>query len=480
MTVLASTRILAHARTAAGRRTGPGRLGSALILAALCVAAVLLAASPARAHAELVSSDPKDGARLDAVPARVSLTFSEEIAVAECGVQANGHAVPVHPVAGQPAALVADLGGVQPDHGLVILAWHSVSSDDGHVADGSLRFSIGAGPADAVAPAPNAGSVAGTASTANAAPGPAAPIPRPDPAVKDLVVAAQVVGFAATALFVGGLVFIAAIWPAGAGERRTRRLLAAAWTLGLLAAAAEIPSRAAYAALGSVSDLFDGSAIQTMLAGRLGATLIAKVLLWVAGGVILAAALQRAEPATRLPGWRLGLAAIGFGLLRTAGMPGHDDSSHPLAGAVADTVHLAGVALWAGGLAVLLIGVLPRRRPEELAVVVRRYSNLALVSVTAIITAGVVLAWHLVGSVSALLHSSYGHLLLVKVGIVVAVLLLAQHSKAWVRHRLDIAVLLDGDRAVVRPFVYSVAAETGLALAILTAAGLLVTSSPGR
>ena len=69
---------------------------------------------------------------------------------------------------------------------------------------------------------------------------------------------------------------------------------------------------------------------------------------------------------------------------------------------------------------------------------------------------------------------------MLKVGVVATVLLLAQHSKAWVRHRLDVAVLLDGDRATVRPFVYSVAAETGLALAILVAAGLLVTSSPGR
>ena len=57
--------------------------------------------------------------------------------------------------------------------------------------------------------------------------------------------------------------------------------------------------------------------------------------------------------------------------------------------------------------------------------------------------------------------------------------LLAQHSKAWVRHRLDVAVLLDGDRATVRPFVYSVAAEAGLALAILAAASVLVTSIPG-
>ncbi|NUR29545.1 MAG: copper resistance protein CopC/CopD [Catenulispora sp.] len=466
----------------------------------------LVVASPARAHAELVSSDPEDGARLDAVPARVTLTFSEEIAVSECGVQANGHAAPVHGLAGQPAVLVADLAGVQPDHGLVTLSWHSVSSDDGHVADGGLRFTIGTGSAGPATPAPStgaapdaapdaapatspstaSGAVAGAPSSATpnaspaSAPGPVTPFPRPDPTVRHLVVLVQIVGFTATALFVGGLVFLTAIWPAGAGERRTRRLLAVAWFLGLLAAAAEIPLRAAYAALHSVSGIFDGAAVETLLSGRLGATLIAKALLWVAGGVVLAAVLQRAESATRLPGWRLGLAAVGFGLLRTGGMPGHDDSSHPLAGAVADTVHLAGVVLWVGGLAVLLIGVLPRRRPEELAVVVRRYSNLALVSVTAIIAAGVVLAWHLIGSMDALLHSSYGHLLLVKVGIVAAVLLVAQHSKAWVRHRLDVAVLLHGDRAVVRPFLYSVAAETGLALAILTAAGLLVTSSPGR
>jgi copper transport protein len=468
----------------------------ALVFAMLSLVLGVVAASPARAHAELVSSDPKDGARLDAVPARVTLTFSEEIAVSECGVQANGHAAPVHGLAGQPEVLVADLGGVQPDHGLVTLTWHSVSSDDGHVADGSLRFTIGTGSPGPATSAPGTASAPGAAGAAGAAgstpssasgavvgaPPTAASsaVPRPDPTVKHLVVAVQIVGFTATALFVGGLVFLTAIWPAGAGERRTRRLLAVAWTLGLLAAAAEIPLRAAYAALHPVSGVFDSSAVETLLSGRLGATLVAKGLLWVAGGVVLAAALQRAESATRLPGWRLGLAAVGFGLLRTGGMPGHDDSSHPLAGAVADTVHLAGVALWVGGLTVLLVGVLPRRRPEELAVVVRGYSNLALVSVTAIVAAGVVLAWHLVGSVNALLHSSYGHLLLVKVGIVAAVLLLAQHSKAWVRHRLDVAVLLNGDRAVVRPFLYSVAAETGLALAILTAAGLLVTSSPGR
>ncbi|MFL6116478.1 MAG: copper resistance D family protein, partial [Catenulispora sp.] len=302
----------------------------------------------------------------------------------------------------------------------------------------------------------------------------------PDPTVKQVLVAARIVGFAATALFIGGLVFIAAIWPYGGNERRTRRLLTASWAFGLLTALAEIPLQAGYDALDPLSGIFDVSAVNQLLDGKQGAELTARALLWVAAGAVLAMLLQRSERTARSAGWRIGLAAVGFGLLRTTGMPGHDDTAHPLAGAIADTVHLTGVALWIGGLAVLLIGVLPRRRPEELSVVVARYSNLALVSVTTIIAAGVVLAWHLVGSFHALFGTSYGHLLLIKVGIVTAVLMLAQHSKSWVRHRLDIAVLLDGDRATVRPFLYSVAAETGLAMAILIAAGVLVTSSPGR
>jgi putative copper export protein len=170
-----------------------------------------------------------------------------------------------------------------------------------------------------------------------------------------------------------------------------------------------------------------------------------------------------------------------LGLLRTAGISGHStEGSHPGWGAVADLVHLLGVSLWVGGLVLLLIGVLPRRRPAELATVVPRYSALAGVSVAAAAGAGVVLSWQVLGSFGALFGTSYGRLLLVKVGLLAAVLLVAQRSRSWVRTRLDIAVLLRGDRATVRPFVHSVAAETGLVLVVLAATSLLVTSAPGR
>ena len=458
-------------------RTGGRRsLLTTLAALALLLLAGLLAAPGAAAHAELVSSDPADGAHLTAVPHQVTLTFSEEVTVAQSAVQVGGKSLPVHGVAGHPEVVVADLSGLDVKGEDLVLAWRSVSADDGHVADGSLHFSL---PATAPDPAAAPASSSAPATELASAPAPIA-IPGPDPSVKNVLVAVRIAGFAATAVFIGGLVFIAGIWPHGGHERRTRRLLTSGWLLGLLTAVAEIPLQAGYDALRPLSGIFDSKAISDLLDGKVGTALAARGLLWVAGGVVLAALLQRGADAAGSPGWRIGLAAVGFGLLRTTSLPGHDDTVHPLAGAVADTVHLAGVALWVGGLTVLLIGVLPRRRPEELSVVVSRYSNLALASVSAIIAAGVVLAWQLIGSLHGLLATSYGHLLLLKVGIVAAVLLLAQHSKAWVRHRLDVAVLLDGDSATVRPFIYSVAAETGLALAILVAAGVLVTSSPGR
>lgn len=431
----------------------------------------LVSAPAAQAHAELVRSDPVDGARLSAVPAHVTMTFSEGLASRECAVVVQATAVPIHQPPGQPDVLIADLSGVRPVHGGLVLGWRSVSSDDGHVATGTLSFRI------LPAAAQSAVSAATSASSGEQS---TLPLAGPDPAVHRALLAAQFAGFLATALFIGCLAFLAIAWPQGASVLRIRRLLTLSWISGLVATVVQLGGQAAYAALSPLRAMFGGQELENLLGTQLGAVLIARSLLWLLAGIVLAGLLQQQERAARSAGWRVGLTAISFGLLRTAGMTGHDDAAHPLAGAIADTVHLAGVSLWIGGLLTLLLGVLPRRQPAELSLAVARYSNLALASMLAIIGAGTVLAWQVVGSVHALVHTSYGHTLLIKLALVAFVLLLAQHSKAWVRHRLDIAVLLNGDRATVRPFVYSVAAEAGLGLAILAAASVLVAASPGR
>ena len=435
----------------------------------------VISAPAARAHAELVRSNPADGARLAVAPALVTMTFSEGIAIRECAVVADSRAVPIHQPTGEPDVLVADLSGARPVDARIVLNWRSVSSDDGHIATGSISFQI--------LPAATGAATGSSAPAASLAPSGypgSPPLTGPDPAVHRSLLASQFTGFLAAALFVGGLAFLMIAWPQGAGVPRVRRLLTLSWTLGLAATVIQLGAQAAYTALLPLRGVFDGPALENLLGTQLGSVLIARSLLWLLAGVVLVGLLQQQERAARSSGWRVGLAAVSFGLLRTIGMTAHDDAAHPLAGAIADTVHLAGVSLWIGGLFILLLGVLPRRQPEELSVAVARYSNLALGGMLAIIGAGVVLAWQVVGSIHALIHTSYGHSLLLKLAFVALVLLLAQHSKAWVRHRLDLAVLLNGDRATVRPFVYSVAAEAGLALAILAAASVLVASNPGR
>ena len=63
-------------------RWSPGRSAALLLLLlAALLSAGVVTASPASAHASLVSTDPGEGARLSAVPDRVSLEFTEGVSI---------------------------------------------------------------------------------------------------------------------------------------------------------------------------------------------------------------------------------------------------------------------------------------------------------------------------------------------------------------------------------------------------------------
>jgi copper transport protein len=463
-----------------------------LYVGALALAAVLLCAPAAWAHTELLSSTPKDGARLAHAPHTVTLTYSEPVDPDEVSVTVDGRKSAVSvPDPHRPQTVAVSPSGVRS--GELRLVWRVIDEEDGHATSGSLSFHIGSGSGSSSGTGSGSGSGSGSSSSSgtgsssdsgsssgsssgtgtgtSADAGGSAAGHGLSTAVRGGLVAARWTGYLALALFAGGLGFLGALWPQGTGDRRTRVLLTLSWAAGLLSTVASVLLQASYAAMD----------LSVLLTTDVGITLAARALLWLLATVVLAALLQGGQRAARSPGWRVGAGVVCLGMLRTVGMAGHDaEGSHPGWGAVADLVHLTGVCLWIGGLTLLLIGVLPRRRVDELGVVVPRYSTLAAVSVTAIAAAGVVLAWQVVGSFEALLHTSYGHLLLIKLALLTVVLLAAWRSRSWVRTRLDIAVLLGGDRATVRPFVRSVAAETALVLAVLVATSLLVTANPGR
>lgn len=140
----------------AGRRRG----AVVVVLAAWAVVLVAGWQSPAAAHASLLSSNPADGAALEALPSEVVLTFSEPISE-------PAYVVVNSPDGEQLAAEEVEVDGaevgvaVEGDGGQgSYTAAFRVVSEDGHPVTGQIDFTVGA--VDEASP-----SDAGTATTAD-------------------------------------------------------------------------------------------------------------------------------------------------------------------------------------------------------------------------------------------------------------------------------------------------------------------------
>lgn len=111
-----------------------------LLVIALC--GLLAQVAVASAHATLNSSDPKDGAVVDAAPSFYALTFSEPVSPLSLRlVRPDGSSIPLDRFEVKDRtveiAAPADLG-----RGTHVLSWR-VTSADGHPIGGSVVFSIG-------------------------------------------------------------------------------------------------------------------------------------------------------------------------------------------------------------------------------------------------------------------------------------------------------------------------------------------------
>ena len=119
------------------------------IIGLLAVLAMMMAVSPARAHAELESSDPEDGAVLASAPAELSFIFGEQILE-------EGNAITLTAVQpdGQGSGTRLDLAAVTVDGDTVSVPWpdaspagdfraaYRVVSADGHPINGTITFTV--------------------------------------------------------------------------------------------------------------------------------------------------------------------------------------------------------------------------------------------------------------------------------------------------------------------------------------------------
>jgi copper transport protein len=192
--------------------------------------------------------------------------------------------------------------------------------------------------------------------------------------------------------------------------------------------------------------VFDTSLLGATVASGTGWALLARIALALALAGLLLPSWRRGEPPTT--GRVVAGGALAAGLVISTAATGH-----PVAGpwpglAVTVTaVHVAGMAVWLGGLAGLLAAVL---RPEvpaaEVAAVVPRYSRLAFGAVAALVVSGTVQAVREVESPTALFVTAYGWVLVAKLALVAVVLAAAGVSRVWVQQRLGVRRSRPGGR----------------------------------
>ncbi|SIR63638.1 copper resistance CopC family protein [Microbacterium sp. RURRCA19A] len=133
------------------RRTLPAVLAAA---AAVALAAMLVPASPAFAHDELVSSDPSADAVLDALPAQITLSYSADILDSDGAsviqvTDATGTSLTDGAPTVSGTVVTQALAGSAS--GAVTVVWRVVSSD-GHPIDGTFSFTVPAAPAPTATP----------------------------------------------------------------------------------------------------------------------------------------------------------------------------------------------------------------------------------------------------------------------------------------------------------------------------------------
>ncbi|MFE3579613.1 copper resistance CopC/CopD family protein [Streptomyces vinaceus] len=431
-----------------------------LVLAAL-LAALFTAAGPASAHAALTASDPQDGAVVATAPAQVTLSFSEQVAMGDDSIRVmdpQGKRVDTGELrdmcSGTTIRYGTALHSGLPD-GTYTVAWQAVSADS-HPVSGAFTFSIGS---------PSATSVA---------------LPTEQVGGGPVGIAYDIARYAAYAGFtvlVGGAAFVLLCWRRGASQRPLQKLIVRAWVTLTAATLAMLVLRTPYTGSGKFADALDLAGLKAVLETKTGASLVSRLLLLGAAALFIAVlfgayarkaaeAAEAEETAKRkakgkakgrggdkeagtdkeagagkeandlLFGLGIGGTVVAGGIAATWALSEHASTGiQPGIAMPADILHLLAVAAWLGGLTALLVAL--HKVPGIEREAVQRFSRVAFASVLVLAVTGVYQSWRQLGSWSALTGTSYGQLLLVKVGLVAVLVGIAYVSRSWTARLTD-------------------------------------------
>jgi copper transport protein len=432
-------------------------IGAALVL--LLVAVVV--PGQAAAHAVLLRSIPPAGQTLPRAPDQVQLLFSEPIDAAFSSVH-------VLDSARQPVDL-GD-GGVDPrdDHQLLVslkpglangvytVVWRSLSTIDVHPDEGQYGLYVGV-PVPTGASARISGQITATPETT----------------------LGRWWFYLAASLFGGVLAAWKLVFsPAMRGssvrtavQRRAYRLIVLGGALLVLGTLFTAVAQAAAAAGVPLSEALGRPLADLLLRGRFAS------IWWPRLGLEVVSLLLLAFGGLEGMAAESALATLPAVLL-TSSLTSHGAAlpSGPAAGIAVDWLHIVGATAWVGGLISLAVLLPVAHGADTSGLVARlivRFSRFALAAAAVVVLSGVVQASIEVGSWAALLDTAYGELVLIKVGLLAAMLGLAVVNDR--RGRAQKAQKEGGQ--VVRG---GVRAELVLGLLALATAAMLTGTPPSR
>lgn len=446
------------------------RLGVVGVFAGIMLVAT---AAPAWAHAILNSGDPPLNGVSATAPAQLSLTFNENVEVSfgairvyTCSGARITTGAPRHSP-GTDHTVVVNVPKLAP--GVYLVSWHVISADS-HPVSGSYSFRIGTGPPPTV----NA-----CATETNAA---------SSTTVGVLFAIARTGVFVGLALLIGGAVFLLLIAGGTRAGSSTRKTVWVGWFILVASTIAALMLQGPYAAGAGIGDAVKWTVVHAVLNTRFGHVTEIRLALLVVAFVLLLFMPEIDRRATA-PKWWIGAGAVVAILLAgTPGIAGHADTGTFTIFAVPlDTVHVLAMSVWLGGLAALLVATLSGGFNGGLRSALSTFSRLAFWCVVALVLSGLFASWRQVGfTIRGYTGTSYGHILLIKLALVVLLIALAAVSRSIVRKRR--AAPADApesasaaiDERTVKGLRRSVAGEVALGLAVLCVTAILVNAQPAR
>ena len=424
---------------------------------AILVGVLALGTTAASAHATLESSSPADGQSVLTSPSEIRITFSEAVTTISGGLSvldADGKTVDVgnsEVVGGR--TLVAPISETLSDGTYV--ATYRVLSADGHPVSGSLLFAVGAGALDRSAQPSSSG----------------------DRLWEIIGGISRFIMYLAALVAAGVAFFLAFIHDHAEDRWRIVPFVRIGSILALLSAIGIVMSQAALLTGKGAGAITDSTVLRDVLNQNLGWSL-----------ALLMIGLAAVHLSTDIPKKVVSQSlAVYGGLAVTVSFAvwGHATELSPTAiSLAADAIHATAAALWLGGL-VGLVMVLSVRTPETVratAGIIGRFSRMAFWSVIALTLAGLTLTITGSGaSLNSILTTTWGQLVLAKIGLTLIVVLIA----AWNRRTLVPSLTSpteNTDELAVRwaTLLRTIRAEAVLLVAVVALTAIVVNVPPAR